>query len=31
MNRLTADEYIDTDLIKEIYYKLEHLEDIEEE
>ena len=31
MNRLTADEYIDTDLIKSIYCKLKQLEDIEEE
>ena len=31
MNRLTADVYIDTDLIKDIYCKLERLEDIEEE
>ena len=31
MNRLTADEYIDTDLIKDIYCKLKQLEDIEEE
>ena len=31
MNRLTADEYIDTGLIKDIYCKLKRLEDIEEE
>ena len=31
MNRLTADVYIDTDFIKDIYYKLRKIEDIEEE
>lgn len=31
MNRLTACEYIDTDLVKNIYCKLQQLEDIEED